>query len=108
MSLRFITSDERLEIVRQARWSAEALDRLAANDGPSAADLAHAPILDQCAKVARTAPALAGVVTGHPSIGARRSTITSEVFAFYTKGRWVRTWSRFYRLAAPRFEGRLH
>ena len=108
MSTRFLTSDDPREIARQARRLADALDRLAANNEPSPVDLADAPILDNWRKVARLAPALAGVVSGHPLIREGRSSITSEVFAIDGSGRWARTWSRFYRLGSSRIDGRLH
>lgn len=92
------------DIAAQARRLADALDRLAANRGrPSAADLAGAPVLDCWQPTSRLAPALIGLVTGHPRIGDDRATITSELFAVDTTARWARTWSRFYKLgdAAP-------
>jgi hypothetical protein len=106
MSMRFMSSDDPREIARQARRLADALDRLAADDGPSAADLTDAPILTDWRKVARAAPALAGIVSGHPLIAQGRLSVTSEVFAIDGGGTWARTWSRFYRLGSPARDGR--
>ena len=108
MSTRFVIGNDPREIARQARRLADALDRIALNNEPSPVDLADAPILDGWRKVARLAPALAGVVSGHPLIREGRSSITSEVFAMDGGGRWARTWSRFYRLGFPRIDGRLN
>jgi len=97
------------DIAAQARRLADALDRLAANRGrPSAADLAGAPVLDCWQPTTRWAPALIGLATGHPRIGAGRATVTSELFAVDTTASWARTWSRYYRLgdAAPAIGGR--
>ena len=93
-------------IAAQARDLADALRRLAYNGGrPSAADLAGATVIDCWLPTTRLAPALIGLVTGHPRVGSEsaKGTITSEVFAVNTTAGWARTWSRFYRLgdAAP-------
>ena len=85
----------------QARRLADALDRLSADGGPSRADLAEAPILTYWEPVRRFAPALMGVVDGHPTIRPNRSTVTSELFAMDGDALWARTWSRWYRLGAP-------
>jgi hypothetical protein len=84
----------------QARRLADALE-MAADGGPPRAALAEAPILSYWEPVRRFAPALMGVVDGHPTIGPHRATVTSELFAMDGDALWARTWSRWYRLGAP-------
>ena len=93
----------------QADNLVDALRRLAAG-APNRADLADAPVLDCWRPASRFAPALLGLVDGHPIIGANRTTLTSELFAIDTDAGWARTWSRWYRLGdpLPSGDGRRH
>lgn len=71
---------------------------------PSEAMLRDAPVLHCWGAAERPAPCLVGAVVGHPRLGERPLIRTSEVFAFDLGEGWARTWSRFYRLGAPRSE----
>ncbi len=102
MSIVFPSSQDDLsDIAAQARRLADALDRLAADRRPSTPEMAGAPMLDAWSMGSRRVPALVGTVAGHRSIAEARLTITSELFAIDPRGRWARTWSRFYWLADP-------
>ena len=69
---------------------------------PTAEDLVDAPLLDDWRVVTKEVVALAGRVSGHPSVPDGRKVVTSEYHA--TGETWVRTMSRYYRLGrrAPR------
>lgn len=72
--------------------------RIRDGTGPSAADLASAPILDGWTVSARLGCALHGQVSGHPRL-ATRTIVTSELFALDREHlMWARTYSRWYRL----------
>jgi len=110
MPLIFPSSDRGglADIAARARRLADALDRLAANGGvPSAADLACAPVLDCWQPTTRLAPAMIGLVTGHPRISDGRGMMTSEALALDPAHGWLRTVGRLYRLgdAAPTYSG---
>jgi hypothetical protein len=74
------------------------LDRIRAGTGPTADELAGAPVLDNWALTVRLTSCLAGEVRGHPLLGDRRLISTSEIFAIDPRGFWARTYSRFYAL----------
>ncbi len=96
------------DIAAQARRLADALDRLAADGRPSASDLVDVPIIDMWRPARRFAPALIGLVAGHPILRSSKPKMTSELFALDTDAGWARTWSRWYRLgdALPSGTGR--
>ncbi len=89
------------DVIAKTRALSDDLARILADGGPSAADLADAPILDRYVIIPRMRPSLAGFVAGHPILGDRVAR-TSEVFAIQSddrdRGGWARTYSRFYRL----------
>ena len=101
MSLQFPGFADPADLVRQARDFAEAIDRIVTSGGPSADDLARAPVLDWWRPATRTAPALIGLVAGHPRLRAGATTMTSDLFAIDADAGWARTWSRVYRLGRP-------
>ncbi|WP_128255385.1 DUF6634 family protein [Falsirhodobacter deserti] len=72
---------------------------IAAEVGPSAGDLEHAPELDLWRPQINVFGELVleGNVCGHPTLGDK-AIITSPVIALDPDGRWVRTVSRWYRL----------
>ncbi len=82
----------------------------AAEEGPSAGDLKHAPKLDlwrpQITVIGELV--LEGDVRGHPILG-NRNIITSPVIALDADAHWARTVSRWYQLRRhhPR-EGHVH
>jgi hypothetical protein len=89
------------ELTACLRRLADDLDRIAAGQAPTPADLDHAPLLVDW----RSAPTwngfcLTGFAAGHPRLGAR-TIATSQLWAFDPKRRWARTLSRFYRLGVP-------
>jgi len=74
------------------------LDRLRSGIGPTGAELAGAPLIeDWHAVLTPMGLRLTGFVSGHPGF-SDRSTIISQLWAADASGRWVRTLSRFYRL----------
>jgi len=85
----------------QARRLGDALARLAKEGRPTPADLIDAPIIDMWRPARRMAPALMGQVSGHPLLHSNKPKIASELSELDSDGHWARTWSRFYRLAAP-------
>ena len=96
------------DLAFQAADLADALRRLATDGRPP--DLSGAPIIDMWRPASRFAPALLGVVDGHPVLKSSRPKMTSELFAMDAAGGWARTWSRWYRLgnALPSNDGRRH
>jgi hypothetical protein len=78
------------------------LSRLVRDGGPSAADLANAPVLTSYRRVTRPTPALLGRVHGHPNIADGHRALTTQIFAFDPDGDgWARSYSRFYTLGRP-------
>jgi hypothetical protein len=84
------------QVIAAIRALADDLERILANGGPSADDLADAPIIDRWAMVPRMRPALAGIAANHPILGDRVIR-TSELSAIDTDRGYARTFSRFYR-----------
>lgn len=92
---------DRRDEAETLRALADDLERIADGGGPTAEDLAHAPVLEQWESAARITRCLVGVVGGHPNLPPGKQVRTSEVYA--TDGRsWARTLSRFYVLGSPR------
>ncbi len=100
MPLQFPGFADPAALVREARDFAQAIDRIVASGGPSADDLARAPVLDWWRPATRTAPALIGLVAAHPRRRDGATTMTSELFAL-DPDRWAQTWSGVYRLGRP-------
>ncbi|WP_175474377.1 DUF6634 family protein [Thalassobaculum litoreum] len=69
--------------------------------GPSEAELATAPLIDQFSKVYAPVPCLTGFIHGHPGIpdGPGR---TSDLWVVAPDQGCVRTLSRYYRLGQPK------
>ena len=84
--------------VRRATDLAEDLSRLAAGEGPTAADLAAAPIIRRWLFGPVVETCLIGEISGHPTIGELRPGRTTSLFAIDEDAGWARTWSRWYRL----------
>ncbi len=85
-------------------WINKALQAIdAAEAGPSAADIANAPVLsDWMPAVSPFAHViLVGEVVGHPILGTRSIT-TSQLIAIHPEAGWARTVSRWYGLAQPK------
>lgn len=75
----------------------------ARGDGPSEKDLARAPLMRDWVTVRdHAAFRFRGEVSGHPRIGPGPG-VTSRLCAVDTEQRWVRTYSRLWRLG-PRHE----
>ncbi|MCW2282582.1 hypothetical protein M2323_000343 [Rhodoblastus acidophilus] len=85
------------DIYRLSKALTEDLEKIVAGLGPTAAELASAPIIDNWSFVPRPEMALAGLISGHPLLGTKHG-ITSEIFALDETRSWVRTWTRWYRL----------
>jgi len=88
MSLQFPGFDDPADLVRQARRFRRG-DRPHRHLGrPVADDLARAPVLDWWRPATRTAPALIGLVGGHPRRRNGATTMTSELFAIDADAGW--------------------
>lgn len=79
---------------------ADDIESVEAGQGPSAADLACAPVLDGWSRDMAVTPVLKGRVTGHPGIIDGHRVRTSEVY-LTDRATWARTLSRWYVLRAP-------
>jgi hypothetical protein len=78
------------------------LDRLRSGHGPTADELAAAPLLDLWQPAAKADPCLVGASSGHPLLpGDGRLIHTSALWAFDREAGWARTLSRWYRLGTP-------
>ncbi|MCE7028096.1 DUF6634 family protein [Jiella avicenniae] len=74
------------------------LHRYAAERGPTPEELAAAPLISDVVLVADpVAVRLAGIVTGHPLVGPGRA-VTSRIYAIDPQARWVRSYSRLWRV----------
>jgi hypothetical protein len=101
MAIQFPGGESPVEIVAHLRRLADDIERVAADGGPSAAEMANAPIIDFYRLGIRPATGLVGVVARHPRRPDGRLTMTSEIFAIDRDAGWARTWSRFYALGSP-------
>ncbi|SFY44313.1 hypothetical protein SAMN04244548_04928 [Paracoccus pantotrophus] len=85
----------------QRAWISKVVAAIfAVETGPSALDLANAPVLDCWRPLIshRGDLILFGMVSGHPKLGDNQIT-TSQLIAINTAQGWARTVSRWYRLA---------
>ncbi|MGG5819362.1 DUF6634 family protein [Falsiroseomonas sp. HW251] len=87
------------ETVRQLRRLADDLVRIQSGEGPSAAELADAPLLVNWAIARRDMLCLSGDVLGHPLMSGPGVT-TSRLWLIRPSEGWARTESRYYRLGA--------
>lgn len=76
------------------------LRRIGEGLGPTADDLANAPLLQHWREVPIALTRLIGRCSGHPLL-PDGPVSTTEVWAMNTSEQWVRTLSRFYRLGEP-------
>jgi hypothetical protein len=89
------------DLTARLRALADDLDRIAAGEAPTTADLAHAPLLvDWRLMLTWAGVGLVGFVAGHPLRGSR-TIATSPLWVLDPELRWARTLSRFYRLGVP-------
>ena len=89
------------EVSERLRRLADDLDRIAADDAPTARDLKAAPLLvDWQLALGWSGVCLAGFVAGHPLLANKRIA-TSPLWVLDPEFRWARTLSRFYRLGLP-------
>jgi hypothetical protein len=78
-----------------------AIERLARGEGPGAAELKRAPLLDSWAVADRAGlPVLTGIVTGHPRLPDRWWIQTSPLVWLAEDRTAARTISRWYRLGS--------
>lgn len=94
-----LTSDER-SLPERLHDLADAIDAILQGGGPSAADLADAPILDHWIRDVVPTTVLKGFVTNHPGIADGRPVRTTEVFVT-DNATYARTLSRLYALRMP-------
>lgn len=95
MTIHFPGGDDPVAIVAKLRALADDIERMTMFS--PTAELEDAPLLDDWDFALRTVPILAGRAVGHPILGSR-DVCTSEIFAVDVAFRWVRSFSRFYRL----------
>jgi hypothetical protein len=89
------------DLSAKLRTLADDLDNIRSGTGPSATDLATAPLLvDWRGVLTPMGLRLAGFVAGHPLLG-NRPAMTSQIWVADAGGRWIRTLSRYYRLGVP-------
>jgi Family of unknown function (DUF6634) len=89
------------DLTARLRALADDLDRIAAGEAPTAADLAQAPLLvDWRLMLTWAGVGLVGFAAGHPLRGSRHIA-TSPLWVLDPDLCWARTLSRFYRLGAP-------
>ena len=75
------------------------LERIACGQGPSADDLARAPVLRDWKLGWVPAPVLVGTLAGHPDVQAGLA-LTSQLYALDAEhSLWARTKNRWYVLA---------
>jgi hypothetical protein len=94
-----MTADAR-SFVERLRDLADDLERLDRDHGPTAQDLAHAPVLDDWAPEILPVRILRGLAIDHPSIRNGRPVRTTQVMAT-DNATWARTLSRYYVLKSP-------
>jgi len=83
------------------RSLARDMERISNGSAPTEAELAQAPTLERWRPlVTPVGVRLSGFVSGHPRLGDTTA-MTSPLWAADGEDRWVRTLSRFYRLARP-------
>lgn len=89
------------EIPARLRDLADDLERIRSGQAPSEEDLKQAPlIVEWRCIISPFGMRLMGFVAGHPLLG-NRNTMTSQIWAADSAGKWVRTLSRFYNLGIP-------
>lgn len=99
-ALRIAVSADTRSLPDRLRDLADDAEAVAAGLGPTAADLAGAPVLDGWDRDAVAAPILRGRVSGHPNVVENHRVRTSEVFLTDHRT-WARTLSRWYVLRTP-------
>ncbi|MGA0594280.1 DUF6634 family protein [Enterovirga sp. CN4-39] len=83
------------------RELSDVLDAIADGQRPTPADLADAPLLRNWSPDTRALRIVTGEVTGHPDFPPGRRIWTSDLYAADPAGTWIRTMSRWYRIAEP-------
>jgi hypothetical protein len=93
-----LPSNIKSDLPGKVRRLGDDLERIRSGAGPTDAEIAAAPLIEEWyAVLTPTGLRLAGVVSRHPLFG-NGTTVISQVWAADAGGRWVRTISRFYRL----------
>lgn len=76
------------------------LEQIRAGHHPEEADLSKAPTIDNWCIAERRTIALAGAVTGHPTIPNGRSVCTSDLYFIAPSIGYARTLNRLYALGS--------
>lgn len=100
MPLTFSDPRVRLTARRIHALSAD-LRRIELGLGPTADELASAPVIEDWLLAYRIEPALVGTVIGHPELADGPIT-TSGIFLLDTELGFARSLSRYYNLGRPR------
>jgi hypothetical protein len=89
-------------LIERLRRLADDLERIAADQAPTSADLKHAPLLvDWRPILTHSGLSLVGFVAGHPLLGTK-NIATSPLWVLDPELKWARTLSRFYQLGIPK------
>jgi hypothetical protein len=84
--------------IARLRRLADDLERIAAHQAPTSAELKHAPLLvDWRLILTHSGLSLVGFVAGHPLLGTK-NIATSPLWVLDPELKWARTLSRFYQL----------
>lgn len=86
--------------VDRLRHLLQDLEQIQAGRHPTETYLSKAPTLENWCIAERRTIALAGVVTGHPTIANGRSVCTSDLWFVAPSLRYARTLNRFYVLGS--------
>jgi len=86
--------------VEQLRRLLKDLEQIRAGHHPGEADLSKAPTIDNWCIAERRTIALAGAVTGHPTIPDGRSVCTSDLWIIAPSLGYARTLNRLYALGS--------
>lgn len=95
MTIHFPGGDDPVATAAKLRALADDIERMAMFTPTT--ELDDAPLLEDWTFAFRAVPILDGCAVGHPILGSR-AVCTSEIFAVDADFRWVRSYSRFYRL----------
>jgi hypothetical protein len=96
------TAEDPIAMVEKLRRLANDIEALGAGNLPTSERLDAAPLLRHWVADRRPTLCLRGIVYGHPTIAYGHAAVTSQIFAIDPLRKWVRTYSRFYALGAPR------
>ncbi len=103
-----VSKGDEADDLRTLERLVEDLARYAASGGPTAAELAAAPVISGPQLVSDpVAIRLAGLVIGHPRVAAGPA-VSSRLYAIDLNRTWVRSYSRLWRVEGWSADGPNH